>query len=73
MSTGNPTVQPFDLANEAGYQAWRAVKLTHYPVTAADLIVRVGTAAALTKQEYAAILQRCRRNNLAQQTLAKCG
>jgi len=65
MSTGNPTVQPFDLANEAGYQAWRAAKLAHYPVTAADLVVRVGTAAALTQQEHAAILQRCRRTNLA--------
>ena len=65
MSTGNPTVQPFDLADAAGYQVWRAAKLDHYPATAADLVVRVGAAAALTKQEHAAILQRCRSYNLA--------
>jgi len=65
MPTSNATLQPFDLANEAVYQAWRADKLAHYPVTAADLIVRINTAAALTEQEHAAILERCRNTNLA--------
>ena len=65
MSTINTTLQPFDLANEAGYQAWRTARLANYPVLAADLIVRVNAAAALTEQEQAAILERCRKINFA--------
>jgi alpha-ketoglutarate-dependent taurine dioxygenase len=65
MSTVNASLQPFDPANKAGYQAWRANKLARYPVTAADLIVRINNAAALTAQEHVAILERCRNTNLA--------
>ena len=64
MSTISTTLQPFDLANEAGYQTWRAAKLADYPA-AADLVVRINNAAALTDQEHAAILERCRKTNLA--------
>jgi alpha-ketoglutarate-dependent taurine dioxygenase len=64
MSTNSTTLQPFDLANEAGYQAWRAAKLANYPA-AADPVVRIKDAAALTDQEHAAILERCRKTNLA--------
>ena len=64
MSTISTTLQPFDLANEAGYQTWRAAKLADYPA-AADLVVRINKAAALTDLEHAAILERCRKTNLA--------
>ena len=64
MSTISTTLQPFDLANEAGYQTWRATKLADYPA-AADLVVRINNAAALTDQEHAAILERCRKTNHA--------
>ena len=65
MSTISTTLQPFDLANEAGYQTWRAAKLANYPAAAADLLVRINDAAALTEREHAAILERCRKTNLA--------
>jgi len=65
MLISSTTLQPFDLANEAGYGVWRAGKLANYPVLAADLIVPINAAAALTKQEHAAILERCRKTNLA--------
>ena len=65
MSTISTTLQPFDLANEAGYQIWRAAKLANYPAAAADLLVRINDAAALTEREHAAILERCRKTNLA--------
>ena len=65
MSTNSTTLQPFDLANEAGYQAWRAAKLANYPAAADDLVVRINDAAALTDQEHADILECCRKTNLA--------
>jgi alpha-ketoglutarate-dependent taurine dioxygenase len=65
MLISSTTLQPFDLANEAGYGVWRAGKLANYPVLAADLFVPINAAAALTKQEHAAILERCRKTNLA--------
>ena len=64
MSIISTTLQPFDLANEAGYQTWRATKLADYPA-ATDLVVRINKAAALTDLEHAAILERCRKTNLA--------
>ena len=65
MSISSATLQPFDLADEVGYQQWRAARLANYPVLAADLMVRINDAAALTKAEQAAILERCRKTNLA--------
>lgn len=65
MSTVTTTLQPFDLANEAGYQAWRTARLACYPLEPADLMVRINHAAALAEHEHAAILERCRLTNLA--------
>ena len=56
---------PFDLADEASYQAWRACKLAAYPQRMEDLIVEVVDPRHLTPAEHAAILDRCRRANMA--------
>ena len=56
---------PFDLANEADYQRWRAIKLTDYYLPATDRVVPVNDPARLDAREHAAILDRCRKTNLA--------
>jgi alpha-ketoglutarate-dependent taurine dioxygenase len=65
MLISSATLQPFDLADEVSYQQWRAARLASYPVLAADLLVRINDAAALTRPEHAAILERCRKTNFA--------
>jgi hypothetical protein len=56
---------PFLLENESAYQAWRSRKLENYPTRAAQLIVEVGDPRKPTSVEYAAILQVCRKTNMA--------
>ena len=56
---------PFDLADEASYQAWRVRKLGAYPRRVEELIVEVADPRHLTPAEHAAILDRCRRANMA--------
>lgn len=56
---------PFDLADAAAYQTWRARKLSAYPKQVADLIVAVVDPRHLSADERAAILDRCRRANMA--------
>lgn len=50
-----PPHSPFHPDNEAGYRAWRAAKLAHYPTRAEQLIVPVHTPAQLSRSEYAAM------------------
>ena len=57
-------LSPFDLDNEATYAAWRATKLAQRALRAADLIVDVGNAAALTAVERSALLRACARWNM---------
>lgn len=56
---------PFLLENESAYQAWRSRKLENYPASAAQLIVEVGDPRKPTPAEYAAIMQVCRKTNMA--------
>lgn len=56
---------PFDLRDEASYRAWREVKLAAYPKSLNDLVVQVADPRQLTPAEHAAILDRCRRANMA--------
>jgi hypothetical protein len=56
---------PFDLGDEAGYQRWRANKLTLRARRAEDLIVDVADPAALSNAERQALLQRCAQWNMA--------
>lgn len=56
---------PFDLDDEAAYRSWREAKLAAYPRSVEQLVVTVGDPRALTPAEHAAILDRCRRANMA--------
>jgi len=57
--------QPFDLDDDMAYQRWREQKLASAPTALADLIVEIGDPRRLTDAEHEAILQRCRRANMA--------
>jgi hypothetical protein len=59
-----PSLSPFDLDDDAGYQAWRAAKLAQRARRAEELIVDVGNAAALTGSERVAMLRACARWNM---------
>ena len=50
---------PFDLDNEADYQAWREQKLLDYPTSVEALIVEIYDPHQLTDAEYEAIHARC--------------
>lgn len=56
---------PFDLDDHAAYVAWRERKLEQAPPSIDALIVEVGDPRALTDTEHAALLERCRRTNMA--------
>ena len=56
---------PFNLADDEAYRVWRDVKLALYPQRVDDLIVDVADPRQLTPTEHAAILNRCRRANMA--------
>lgn len=56
---------PFDLANPAAYEAWRAHKLANYPRSLDELMVNIENPQALTEQERSAILSACERANMA--------
>jgi hypothetical protein len=59
------SVSPFDLASEAAYQHWRERKLAEAPTRLEDLVVEIDDPRRLTPTEHAAILDRCRRANMA--------
>ncbi|HSQ08606.1 MAG TPA: TauD/TfdA family dioxygenase [Chromatiaceae bacterium] len=56
---------PFDLDQPEAYARWREHRLGEAPTRIEDLIVEVGDPRRLTQGEYAAILDRCRRANMA--------
>ncbi len=56
---------PFNLGNEDLYQRWRDQKLVSYPTNLGDLLVEINDPRKLTEREYAALLQRCRKANMA--------
>ncbi len=56
---------PFDLVDDAAYRLWRDAKLARHPQRVEELIVEVGDPRRLTPIEHAAILDRCRRANMA--------
>mgnify|MGYP000445099808 CR=1 FL=1 len=56
---------PFDLNDAAAYRAWRDAKLARYPTSLGELVVEVADPRQLTPAEHAAILERCRRANMA--------
>ena len=56
---------PFDLDDDASYQAWRERKLEGAPRELSALIVEVGDPRALTQSEHDALMARCRKTNMA--------
>ena len=56
---------PFNVDDDATYRLWRDAKLARYPQRVDDLIVEVADPRQLTPTEHAAILDRCRRTNMA--------
>ena len=55
---------PFDPRNDDAYRAWRAAKLAAYPAGLAELVVPVRDPRALTREERAALADRCARANM---------
>lgn len=56
---------PFHPGNHAAYQTWREAKLRDYPRRAEDLLVEVANPKSLTAAEHDALLERCRKTNMA--------
>jgi alpha-ketoglutarate-dependent taurine dioxygenase len=56
---------PFDLDDPVAYRHWRASKLGAYPADTAALFVPVTDPRAITTAEKGAIVDRCRRANMA--------
>jgi hypothetical protein len=55
---------PFHPDNHA-YEDWRDEKLRGYPARVEDLLVEVANPKSLTPSEHAALLERCRKANMA--------
>jgi hypothetical protein len=55
---------PFHPGNLA-YSAWREAKLRDYPQNAGDLVVEIANPKSLTAAEHTALLERCRKANMA--------
>lgn len=56
---------PFSLDNDDLYQRWRDQKLNGYPTSLGELLVELDDPRTLSDSEYAALLQRCRKTNMA--------
>lgn len=56
---------PFDLDNGDAYARWRERKLAEAPTQLIDLVVEIADPRCLTDAEHQAILERCRRANMA--------
>lgn len=63
--TQAPADGAFDLDNDNAYGHWRTRKLERYPSTTNELLVEVKDPSNLTPAERKAIIQRCRKTNLA--------
>lgn len=57
-------LSPFNIDNDEIYLKWRDKKLKDYPQNIADLIVEVNDPRKLSKTEYAAMLDVCRKTNM---------
>ena len=63
--TSIPAGEAFDPNNDDAYFRWRARKLENYPNTKDQLIVEIKDPGALTRAEHQAIVERCRKANMA--------
>jgi len=63
--TPNIVTYPFDLDRPEDYALWRERKLDEHPARIEDLMVEIDDPRHLTPAEHGAILDRCRRANMA--------
>ncbi len=56
---------PFDLSHGDAYRRWLVNKLEHYPQSAQELLVEIRDPSALSRAERHAIIERCRKTNMA--------
>ncbi|MFP4610449.1 MAG: TauD/TfdA family dioxygenase [Thiohalophilus sp.] len=61
----DPASSPFHPDNTDHYQRWRDQKLQDYPASLGDLLVEINDPRTLSDSEHAALLQRCRKANMA--------
>ncbi|MHB9116740.1 MAG: TauD/TfdA family dioxygenase [Burkholderiales bacterium] len=61
----NPADSPFDLDKERAYREWRERKLENYPSRLEQLLVEVADPRAPTAAEHEAVLDLCRKTNMA--------
>lgn len=59
------TPSPFNLEQDTVYREWRDRKLAGYPQRVEQLLVEVRDPRNLSENEYQALLQRCRKTNMA--------
>lgn len=60
-----PAPRQLGLADDGGYRRWRDAKLARYPLRAEELMVEIRDPHRITATEYAAIMSRCDRANMA--------
>ena len=65
MITVSESIRPFEPAREADYRRWREDKLADYPTRVEQLMVPMVAPGTPTADEAAAILDRCRKTNMA--------
>ncbi|WP_295458024.1 TauD/TfdA family dioxygenase [uncultured Thiodictyon sp.] len=65
VPAGATAPNPFNLTDDDAYRRWRDARLASAPTRADELIVEVRDPRHLTAAEYQAILDRCRRANMA--------
>lgn len=56
---------PFDLDDDNAYRHWKERKLAAAPTALTDVVVEIGDPRTLSDAEHDAILERCRRANMA--------
>ncbi|MCF7983491.1 MAG: TauD/TfdA family dioxygenase [Thiohalocapsa sp.] len=56
---------PFDLSADEAFEGWREQKLAASPTRLDDIVVEIDDPRRLTQAEHGAILDRCRRANMA--------
>ena len=58
-------VSPFNLEDDETYLRWRDRKLRNYPQKIEELLVEINDPRRLKKNEFEALLKRCRKTNMA--------
>jgi hypothetical protein len=63
--SGFPQGGPFDPGDSDAYLRWRDARLAHQPGRVEDLLVEIAAPGRPSEAEHKAILERCRRANMA--------